>query len=132
MRENRVGITRRLLSGAATTNGILLAACGTAGGPAAPQASTQLVTLRLNVRAGGDEALWKFLEPQLKQKLPHVAYAVEGFPGDFTQYLQKVTVLAASGQLGDVIYSTTTSGLFDVLFNAKLLRPMAGQSHLIR
>ena len=76
------------------------------------------------MRAGGDEALWKFLEPQLKEKLPTVSYAVEGFAGDFTQYLEKVTVLAASGQLGDIIYSTTTSGLFDVLVNARLLRPV--------
>ncbi|HVG99072.1 MAG TPA: extracellular solute-binding protein, partial [Chloroflexota bacterium] len=80
--------------------------------------------LRLNVRAGGDEALWKFLEPQLKEKLPTVSYAVEGIAGDFSQFLEKVTVLAASAQLGDVIYSTTTSGLFDVLFNARLIRPV--------
>ncbi len=124
------GTRRRLLgrgAGGAAAGGLLLAACATPGGTAttgAPAASTQPVTLRLNVRAGGDEALWKFLEPQLKARLPHVSYAVEGFPGDFTQYLQKVTVLAASNQLGDVIYSTTTSGLFDVLLNARLLRPL--------
>jgi ABC-type glycerol-3-phosphate transport system substrate-binding protein len=109
-------------AGAAAGGGAFLAACATPGGSSAtgaPAASTQPVTLRLNVRAGGDEALWKFLEPQLKAKLPHVSYAVEGFPGDFTQYLQKVTVLAASNQLGDVIYSTTTSGLFDVLLSAR-------------
>ena len=85
------GTRRRLLgrgAGGAAAGGLLLAACATPGGTAtsgAPAASTQPVTLRLNVRAGGDEALWKFLEPQLKTRLPHVSYAVEGIAGDFTQ-----------------------------------------------
>ncbi len=103
----------------------MVAACGGgASTPIAPARSTQPVTLRLNARSGGDEALWKFFEPQLKQKLPNVTFTVEGFPGDFSAYLEKVTVLAASGQLGDIIYSTTTSGLFDVLYSGKLLRPL--------
>ena len=124
------GTRRRLLgrgAGRRRWGGLLLAACATPGGTAttgAPAASTQPVTLRLNVRAGGDEALWKFLEPQLKARLPHVSYAVEGFPGDFTQYLQKVTVLAASNQLGDVIYSTTTVRPLRRPPNARLLRPV--------
>jgi multiple sugar transport system substrate-binding protein len=120
---NRRGLVRR---GAGVGPAMLaLHGCGApAAEPSALRASTQPVTLRLNVRAGGDEALWAYLQPRLKEKLPHVSYAVEGFPGDFTQYLQKVTVLAASGQLGDVIYNTTTSGLFDVLVSANLLRPV--------
>src|SRR5205085_6151947 len=65
---------------------------------------------------------WKFLGPRIKDKVPNVNFQIEGFPGDFTAYLQKVTVLAASNQLGDIIYSTTTSGLFDVLYTGKLLR----------
>ena len=117
------GVTRRRLLGAAA-GGAVAAAGAPAGGPSAPAASSQPVTLRLNVRAGGDEALWKFLEPPLKEKQPAVSYAVEGIAGDFSQYLEKVTVLAASAQLGDIIYSTTTSGLFDVLVNARLLRPV--------
>jgi multiple sugar transport system substrate-binding protein len=114
---------------AGAANVALLAACG-AGAPAAtqggsvPKPSTQPVTVRMNVRSGGDEELWKFFAPKLKEKLPHVTYQVEGIPGDFTTFLQKVTVLAASNQLGDVIYSTTTSGLFDVLIVGKLLRPI--------
>ena len=121
------GTTRRRALGGlgATGAGLLGIACGgTAQESAVPKASTGPVTLRLNVRAGNDEALWKFFEPKLKEKQPNVSYAVEGFPGDFTGYLQKVTVLAASNQLGDVIYHTTTSGLFDVLQTAKLLRPV--------
>ena len=106
----------------------VMAACGgtaaDSGSSGALKLSTQPVTLRMNVRAGGDEALWKFFQPQLKEKLPHVTVEAEGFPGDFTGYLQKVTAVAASGSLGDVIYSTTTSGLFDVLHSAKLLRPV--------
>jgi multiple sugar transport system substrate-binding protein len=122
-------VTRRAFGSAGLGGGAwFLAACGagssTGGNTGALKASTQPVTLRLNARSGGDEALWKFLEPKLKEKLPNVTIQVEGFPGDFTQYLQKVTVLASSGQLGDVIYSTTTSGLFDVLYTAKLLRPL--------
>ena len=115
---------RRLVAAGAALSPIAIASCGAAQDTGAPKASAQPVTLRLNVRAGGDEALWKFLEPKLKEKQPNVSYAVEGFPGDFTGYLQKVTVLAASNQLGDVIYNTTTSGLFDVLQTAKLLRPV--------
>src|SRR5688572_1449617 len=93
-------------------NAVLLAACGatapgaTTGG-SAPRPSTQPVTVRMNVRSGGDEELWKFFAPKLKEKLPNVTYQVEGIPGDFSTFLQKVTVLAASNQLGDVIYSTT-------------------------
>jgi multiple sugar transport system substrate-binding protein len=120
---------RRVVLGAASTLGgvALLAACGGASaGPTAPvpKASTQPVTLRLNVRSGGDEELWKFLGPKIKEKVPNVSFQVESFPGDFSAYLQKVTVLAASNQLGDIIYSTTTSGLFDVLYAGKLLRPI--------
>jgi multiple sugar transport system substrate-binding protein len=119
--------TRRrvLLAVGTAPAGVLAAACGGAAQDSGvPKASTQPVTLRLNVRTGGDEALWKYFEPKLKEKQPNVSYAVEGFPGDFTGYLQKVTVLAASNQLGDIIYNTTTSGLFDVLQTAKLLRPV--------
>src|SRR5687768_18062646 len=103
-------LSRRRLVAAGAALSPTVIACGAAQDTGAPKASTQPVTLRLNVRAGGDEALWKFLEPKLKEKQPNVSYAVEGFPGDFTGYLQKVTVLAASNQLGDVIYNTTTSG----------------------
>jgi ABC-type glycerol-3-phosphate transport system substrate-binding protein len=119
-------MTRRWVLGrVAAGSGVLSAACGgAAGAPAAPPASTQPVTQRVNVRVGGDEALWKFLEPQFKERQPSVSYTVEGFPGDFTGYLQKVTALAAANQLGDVIYNTTSSGLFDVLQVAKLLRPV--------
>src|SRR6266542_573427 len=126
-RTNGLAHSRRrvLQMSGLTLAGVLAVACGgTAQDSSAPKASAQPVTLRLNVRTGGDEALWKFLEPKLKEKQPTVSYAVEGFPGDFTGYLQKVTVLAASNQLGDIIYNTTTSGLFDVLQTAKLLRPV--------
>src|SRR5215203_3197889 len=90
--SQRSACTRRsALAVAGAAVGMLGAACGGAAQESSvPRASTQPVTLRLNVRAGGDEALWKFLEPKLKTRLPHVSYAVEGFPGDFTQYLQKV------------------------------------------
>ena len=72
-RRGAAGSTRRRLlghsagvAGAGVTGGALLAACAAPADPAssgAPAPSTQPVTLRLNVRAGGDEALWKFLSP---------------------------------------------------------------------
>lgn len=115
----RRSLTRRTVS--TVLGGALLAACGGADSePSAPKVNSQPVTLRLNARSGGDEALWKFFQPRLKEKLPHVTIEVEAF--DSASYLQKVTAVAAGGSLGDVIYSTTTSGLFDVLYNAKSLR----------
>jgi multiple sugar transport system substrate-binding protein len=121
----RRGIGRAGLALVAAGGTASVAACGgeVAGSPA-PGKSGEPVTLRVNARAGGDEALWKFFEPRLKELQPHVTIQFEGFAGDFSEFLQKVTVLAASGQLGDVIYHTTTSGLFDVLIGAKLLRSM--------
>lgn len=128
-REGSRGTRRRSLAATGGGAALLLAACGVGGGNASgdqavPKLSAQPVTLRLAARAGGDEALWKFLQPVLKQKLPNVTIEFEGFPGDFSQYLEKVTVLAASGQLGDIIYQTTSSGLFDLLLAGKLLRPV--------
>lgn len=112
-----VGLTRCGAGTAAGPGG----ADGAAGVPALRRAR---VTLRLNARAGSDEALWQHLAPSFAAQFPNVGVEVETFPGSFTEYLQKVTVLAASGQLGDVLYNTTTSGLFDVLVAAKLLRPI--------
>jgi multiple sugar transport system substrate-binding protein len=125
-------VTRRTLLRANAVAGGLLPLAMACGGSASqgnsnasvPALSKEKVSLRLNARSGGDEALWSFLAPKFAEKFPNVGVTVEAFPGDFTSYLQKVTVLAASGQLGDVLYNTTSSGLFDVLVASKLLRPV--------
>jgi multiple sugar transport system substrate-binding protein len=123
---------RRLLRGAATGvaagSSLALWACGPASGTGGEGAKPagQPVSIRFHHRGGTPPAqeptLYQEQIPLFQQKYPTIKIIDEGFTGE--DYYQKVTVMAAGGSLGDVMWTSVGGGGIYNLIVQKILAPL--------
>lgn len=114
---------------AAAGSGVL-AACAPSGASSgaggASQPSAQPVTIRFHSRGGApgsqEVTLYEEQIPLFEQKYPNIKVQHEGFTGE--DYTQKITVLAAGGTLGDVMWTAVGGGVIYYFAVQKVIQPI--------
>jgi multiple sugar transport system substrate-binding protein len=127
------GWSRRRLLGAggslAVAGSAVLSACGapgTQGGSEAANPSAQPATVRFHSRGGApgsqEVTLYDEQMPLFMQKYPNIKVVHEGFTGE--DFSQKITVLAAGGSLGDVMWTAIGGGVIYYFASTKTIQPV--------
>lgn len=114
--------SRRDLLKQATAVAAATAATGVAGASAlaAPSGSTsspnllaQEVTLKLNGRTGAEQEMFEKFIATFSESHPEIKIEGEYFAGANQEYFQKVAVLFAGGNPGDLVWLSSLEGFYD-------------------
>lgn len=121
---------RAAMTAAAAAVGSVLAACARHSGIAPSQPATQEgivapkapTEVRLHARAGAEDKFYEDRFQALQQQYPTIKPVMENVPGG--EYLDKLTALAVSGTIGDVVWTAIGGGTVYSLIARNVLYPM--------
>lgn len=81
----------------------------------------QEITLKLNGRTGAEQEMFEKFIAQFSESHPEIKIEGEYFAGANQEYFQKVAVLFAGGNPGDLVWLSSLEGYYDYAARASLL-----------